>query len=304
MNDAQQLYVTDENSIDELSFNPAQAQEPLSDLVGNQLTTETHNATQETKQRLLKFVSLLSLNTQRQKMMVFGGISAALLMVFFLGWRIIAPFFSGPRPAEVFQPAWLDNETTQQTPQSAHAELLTLEPDVSPQPAESIDALSRHKSEVESLMNELVQINARVDKLEEKVNELKLITKPQIINVSEKKTLAEQPIVPSQQVRQTSSMPRIHQSPRLTRLNQAQRTMASHNVATAKQDRQVSQKVQSAAQPALQLKAVLEGRAWLQTKGGESITVSPGETVPGLGVAKIIDADQGQIIFSNGLVLR
>ncbi len=302
MNDAQQPYVTDENNIDELPFSPAQAQEPLPDLVSNKIATETHNTTQEAKQRFFKCVSLLSLNNQRQKIMVFGGMSVTFLIVFFLGWRLIAPLFSGARSAEVFQPAWLDHETTQQTPQSEQAEILALEPNASPQLAESTDSISRHKPEVESLINELVQINARVDKLEKKVNEF--IAGPQIANVSESKTLTERPIAPLPQVRQTGSIPRIHQRHRPTRLNQAKRTVAIHNVATAKQDRQVSPKVQSTAQPGLQLKAVLEGRAWLQTKGGESITVSPGETVPGLGVAKIIDAEQGQIIFSNGLVLR
>ncbi len=304
MNNAQQPYSTDENSIDELSFNPTQAQESLSDFVDDTVKAETPNAIQQAKQRFSKSVNLLSLNTHRQKIIVFGGISAAFLIAFFLGWRIIAPYFSHPRPSESFQFSWLDNETTQQTPQLEHTELSTLEPSASPQPTESNDSIARHKPEMEPLMDEIVQIKVRVDELEKKVNEFKLMAKPQIANVSDRKTLAKRPIVSAQQVHQTHSTPRIHQSHRLIRLKPVKRAMVSHNVAIVGQDRQISQKVTSAAQPVLQLKAVLEGRAWLQTKGGESITVAVGETVPGLGVVKAIDVDQAQIIFSNGLVLR
>lgn len=54
----------------------------------------------------------------------------------------------------------------------------------------------------------------------------------------------------------------------------------------------------------LHLKAVLDGRAWFQTKNGESITVSPGEEVRGIGTVKSIDAERGQVVFTNGAVVR
>ncbi|MBH4098098.1 hypothetical protein I5M83_22180 [Pseudomonas aeruginosa] len=52
------------------------------------------------------------------------------------------------------------------------------------------------------------------------------------------------------------------------------------------------------------LKAVLDGRAWFVTKGGESISVSVGDTIPGVGSVQRIDPDQGQVIMSNGVVYR
>ncbi len=52
------------------------------------------------------------------------------------------------------------------------------------------------------------------------------------------------------------------------------------------------------------LKAVLDGRAWFQTKSGESITVTPGEEVPGIGIVKSIDIDRGEVRFANGVVIR
>lgn len=60
----------------------------------------------------------------------------------------------------------------------------------------------------------------------------------------------------------------------------------------------------SVARGDLHLKAVLDGRAWFQTKNGESITVSPGEEVRGIGTVKSIDAERGQVLFTNGAVVR
>lgn len=54
----------------------------------------------------------------------------------------------------------------------------------------------------------------------------------------------------------------------------------------------------------LQLQAVLQDRAWFKTKGGETITVSPGEELRGVGIVKLIDADAGRVIFTNGIVYR
>jgi len=51
------------------------------------------------------------------------------------------------------------------------------------------------------------------------------------------------------------------------------------------------------------LKAVLEGRAWLQLRSGETVTVAPGDHVAGVTVVAI-DAVQGQVRLSNGTVLR
>lgn len=54
----------------------------------------------------------------------------------------------------------------------------------------------------------------------------------------------------------------------------------------------------------IKLQAVLQDRAWFKTKAGETITVSPGEELTGVGVVTQIDADSGRVTFSNGLVYR
>ena len=52
------------------------------------------------------------------------------------------------------------------------------------------------------------------------------------------------------------------------------------------------------------LKAVVDQNAWLQTAGGESVMVSPGDSVPGGGVVKAVDPDSGTVLLSDGRVIR
>lgn len=54
----------------------------------------------------------------------------------------------------------------------------------------------------------------------------------------------------------------------------------------------------------LQLQAVLQDRAWFKTKTGETLTVSSGEELRGVGVVKQIDAESGRVVFSNGVVFH
>lgn len=61
---------------------------------------------------------------------------------------------------------------------------------------------------------------------------------------------------------------------------------------------------ESAKRDDLQLQAVLQDRAWFKLSNGETITVTLGEPVKGLGVVKQIDADDGRVVFSNGAVYR
>lgn len=54
----------------------------------------------------------------------------------------------------------------------------------------------------------------------------------------------------------------------------------------------------------MQLQAVLQDRAWFKTKTGETITVSVGEELKGVGIVQQIDADSGSVVFPNGVVYR
>lgn len=52
------------------------------------------------------------------------------------------------------------------------------------------------------------------------------------------------------------------------------------------------------------LKAVLEGRAWLQVSSGDTISVAPGDDVAGVGTVSAIDAERAEVRFGNGAVLK
>lgn len=52
------------------------------------------------------------------------------------------------------------------------------------------------------------------------------------------------------------------------------------------------------------LKAVLVGQAWFQTSSGATLTVSPGDTVPGYGQVQSINVDAGEVRFTDGTVVR
>lgn len=58
------------------------------------------------------------------------------------------------------------------------------------------------------------------------------------------------------------------------------------------------------APPGVILKAVVEGRAWLQLRSGDTITVAPGDSVPGLGAVSSIDAEREEVRFADGVVLK
>lgn len=49
---------------------------------------------------------------------------------------------------------------------------------------------------------------------------------------------------------------------------------------------------------------VIYGRAWLKTPKGSTLTVRPGDNLPGYGSVKIIEPEQGVVIMSTGDVIR
>lgn len=52
------------------------------------------------------------------------------------------------------------------------------------------------------------------------------------------------------------------------------------------------------------VQALIPGRAWLRTSTGKRITVVEGSRISGLGVVKVIDPHQGEVIMSNGTKIR
>lgn len=52
------------------------------------------------------------------------------------------------------------------------------------------------------------------------------------------------------------------------------------------------------------VQAVIPGRAWLIGSNGTTLTVREGTPIPGYGVVKLVDSNQGQVITSTGKIIR
>lgn len=52
------------------------------------------------------------------------------------------------------------------------------------------------------------------------------------------------------------------------------------------------------------IQAVIPGRAWLVSSTGNTLTVREGTPIPGHGVVRLIDAQQGRVVLSSGQVIR
>lgn len=52
------------------------------------------------------------------------------------------------------------------------------------------------------------------------------------------------------------------------------------------------------------VQAVIPGRAWLISTDGGTLTVSDGSNIPGYGIVKLIDPQQGRVLTSSGQVIK
>lgn len=52
------------------------------------------------------------------------------------------------------------------------------------------------------------------------------------------------------------------------------------------------------------VQAVIPGRAWLVATNGSTLTVREGSIIPGYGIVKLIDSNQGRVLTSSGQVIR
>jgi len=82
------------------------------------------------------------------------------------------------------------------------------------------------------------------------------------------------------------------------------RAKPKDGIASARVAAASGSKAESVAPTGIQLKAVLEGRAWLQLKSGETVSVAPGDAIPGAGTVSAIDVERNEVRLSNGSSLR
>ncbi|MCX7118035.1 MAG: type IVB secretion system protein IcmG/DotF [Legionellales bacterium] len=103
---------------------------------------------------------------------------------------------------------------------------------------------------------------------------------------------------------------------KMTELNQAMVNLStkvdqqSHEIEQLTQQRQAIRKPPhvvrraSSHYPTYHLQAVIPGRAWLIAGNGATLTVREGTVVAGYGMVKLIDATEGRVTTSSGLVIR
>lgn len=93
---------------------------------------------------------------------------------------------------------------------------------------------------------------------------------------------------------------------RLNSLNTAvQDLVAQQQIAAKKIAKQkLSTKSQYVApKPIYYVRALVPGRAWLETQHGKTVTVSLGDNLPGYGVVTLIDTNQGTLTTSSGAII-
>lgn len=150
-------------------------------------------------------------------------------------------------------------------------------------------ALAGAQSDMAANARLLAQANSRIDALEKSIVALKE-TVDKIAGAAAEKPPAKEKAVAHSAASGKASTARKPQSSEKPTSHGKKSSGDEDTKPTARSD--------------LHLKAVLDGRAWFQTKGGESITVAPGDDVKGLGTVKSIDAERGQVTFSSGTVVR
>lgn len=267
-------------------------------------------------------------------MPLIGGIAVALAIVGFFGWKIAAPYFAdrGGSNGDAFTPIAAAPKPFEPTPntaptsehatdQGAGAVPVNLSPIPMPQnaapgipspqisaaagqplglatPAPSVpagklvteQALAPAKP-ASPTADEIAHINKRIDGLGATLESLKG-------EVAKLQQLQVKP-APSKLVVVTSK-------PKLPVAQKPKPAPVAVPVAPKPKEieKNVAVKPQDIPAVGMQLQAVLQDRAWFKTSTGETITVSTGEELSGVGIVQQIDAESGRVVFTNGKVYR
>lgn len=209
-------------------------------------------------------------------------IAVVAFIVLMLSYKFIASFFTGEKvkPEEIKQP-----ETEQpvaspiQNPVTVTPPVPVQTAPVEPQVNLSVEVESKLSTiassqetlntEVSSLSGQIGQINTNVDTLSTKIADLNRALSALSDKLESQSQVIERlnakPVVKS--VRHHVIMPKHHYM-------------------------------------RYYLQAVIPGRAWIVATNGSTLTVREGSTVPGYGVVKLIDSNEGRILTTSGKVIR
>lgn len=272
-----------------------------------------------------------------------GGIVVAICIVGFFGWKIMAPYLGGnhragndretfapitetvPRPqpfAETVEPQTLAEGLLAQAPSGAltgthaaqvvapAAEQQQIQPasqkivgdkvivgqasPVTDKPA----ALGAQA--VPTSADEIVQINRRIDGLGTTLGTLKEIVEKLQVEMQKTRAAAAKP---ASVHAATSTAKPVSPKPAVV-VKKPASPVAVVAKKPAEGGKPEAAAIDSKPSGDMQLQAVLQDRAWFKTKTGETITVSIGEELKGVGIVQQIDADSGSVVFPNGVVYR
>lgn len=260
-----------------------------------------------------------------------GGIFIALAIVVFFGWKIAAPYFSGggqsnsnrdvlapnsaaipqeqfqtkpqpfaPEPVQTGTPALAATQTQQggsqvaADPFAAQVATVVADKTVISQQASSAANVAVLQSAVPA--EDITRIDKRINDIDAALVALKDTVARLQGEIQKSRTTTA--------AKTTSVVARA--APASKTADDSIAVVKSATTATPKKsggtDKGVSPDSTSAHE--LQLQAVLQDRAWFKTKTGDTLTVSPGEELRGVGVVKQIDAESGRVVFTNGVVFR
>ncbi len=263
-----------------------------------------------------------------------GGIVLALGIVGYFGWKIASPYLNhGNASRDAFMPiaaptahvnSFDANDQNgpatlslppNQMPQNASSGVSMVQTPSAEGPASnlskssdsiaSIPVVPTNKLAIEkpalqavSSADDIAQLNKRIDSLGVALNALK-----DVVDKLQAKQAAVQPGVASisKQVKPVHAAIVVHKSIPLTKKH-----VPLAVVKESKDDSKKTDMIKSENPSAggMQLQAVLHDRAWFKSANGETVTVSAGEELKGVGIVQQIDADSGRVIFTNGAVYR
>lgn len=289
------------------------------------------------------------------KLVLFGGIGVAVLMMVFFAWKIFSPHFQGsqqqqpegfdtlaaapqqpappapgapqlldpaaqPAPAPglvthepALVPAAAPGQPAAATPaapapvvQAAPALVQPAMASVAPAPVQP--AAPAMQPQPQHVPDNLAQVNARIENLERSIAAIQDMVNKMAANAAAKPAAAAatpraQAVASSSSVRPARASSRYTSDKAIAKKSNASSAEPSMAAArTEAREEKATPRTESVQRATL--KAVLDGRAWFQTKSGDTLTVSVGEEVPGMGVVKSIDTDLGEVRFANGLSIR
>lgn len=255
---------------------------------------------------------------------VIAGVTFAVAVVGFFGWKIIGPRFMPRQPAEMIVASPVPQQMQPQPQMQAPLQVEVASAPASAAPSVQLDQQGQQPGGfvASGSANQPIplQVTAPVPVASPAVpvaiqqpTTADLDTNAKLSKLSGRIDELEKSIASIQAMLSKSSagqVQKVKSDDKTTAVKKATKPVQAPKPKVVKETKTPAQPVEKevAKKPVtnseISVKAILEGRAWFQTKHGESITAAVGDSVRGLGVIRSIDAERGEVTFTNGSVMR